>query len=252
VSEAETTLHVLASAVDVGKVRDVNEDHALAEPLPSGHVLLAVADGVGGLGGGDLASAQAVRALLDECRRSSISDPIETLSNAFMVANSMVRLLASERSMKMACTLVAGLVKGNQLWLAHAGDSRAYLLQQGRLQQLTRDHSWVEEQVLAGNMTEEEAETSQFKNVITRGIGVSEEIVPEYKGAVALQKGDVVMLCSDGLYRALPEDGIMAAMRQPNATLMARALIEAANAHGGPDNIGVALMVIATGQAEAA
>ena len=142
----------------------------------------------------------------------------------------------------MATTLVAALVRGHSAWLASVGDSRAYLFHQGELTQRTQDHSWVAEQIRAGRLTEEEAEHSEFRNVITRAVGVADTVEPDKVGPISLPAGSLLLLCSDGLHRVVSDDEIAAVLASGTPQEMAERLIALANEAGGPDNISVAIV----------
>src|SRR5574341_38426 len=184
--EGESVSGNVAALTDVGLVRVVNEDCVLAKELSDGSMLLAVADGVGGMKGGEIASAETIAALADDKLWEPAGDPRAFLEQAFSLANARVCDLGRDRSRPMASTLVAALVRDGQIWVTNAGDSRAYLFDGEMLEQLTRDHSLVAEHVRAGIMTAEEGEHSDYRNVITRGIGVEEMVEPESTGPFAL------------------------------------------------------------------
>lgn len=234
----------IAALTDRGLKRATNEDSVLAEELPHGSVLLAVADGVGGAAHGEIASDETVHVLHDELLKAPIDDPAEALERALAMANRRLRDLSREHSEPagMASTLVAALVHDGAAWVANAGDSRAYLLHDGRLQQISRDHSLVAEQVRAGVLTAEEAETSEYRSVIVRGIGVDETIEPYSAGPVHLPASSVLLLCSDGLYRVVSDERIAEVLSSDAPAEMAERLIELAKRAGGPDNIAVVIM----------
>jgi PPM family protein phosphatase len=232
-----------AAMTDPGIKRTYNEDSCIAREFPGGLILLAVADGVGGAGGGDVASAETIKALSAVVEREGGENSGSVLAHAFDEANRAVRERAAEQSdlRGMASTLVAALVQGAQARVANLGDSRAYLLEDGNLRQLTADHSWVEEQVKAGVMSRQEAERSQYRNVITRGIGTDDDVQPDQVD-VQLSPGSVLLLCSDGLFKPLSDEKIGEALAAPSVHDAARRLINLANAAGGPDNIAVAIL----------
>ncbi len=233
----------MAALTHRGLKRATNQDYVLAQELAGGSILLAVADGVGGVGGGETASAEAIQALAAELDKMPESDPRAALSRAFSVANERVRARAAKRPelQRMASTLVAALVRGNEAWVASAGDSRAYHFGQNELRQLTQDHTWVAEQVRAGRLTEEEAKTNEFRNVITRGIGIEETVEPDIVGPVALPDESLLLLCSDGLSRVVSDPEIAGVLESGTAHEMAERLIALANDAGGPDNISVVI-----------
>lgn len=231
----------IAALSDVGRARAVNEDSALAERLADGSVVLAVADGVGGLGGGEIASAETIRALRDELAGAPTHDPAAALARAFTRANERVRELYGPSDVPMASTLVAALIRDDMARVANLGDSRAYMFSDGLLEQITRDHSLVAEQVSAGVLTPEQAEKSEYANVITRGIGVSDELSPDAFGPIDLAPGSVLLLCSDGLYRVVDEASIADVLSSSSIDQAATRLVDLANRAGGPDNVSVAL-----------
>ena len=137
----------------------------------------------------------------------------------------------------MGTTCVAAVVQGETLSVAHAGDSRAYLLRDGALERLTDDHSYVAEQVRAGVISEESAQRSRFRNVITRAVGIEPTITPDLSQR-PVRPGDALLLCTDGLTNMVPEDQIARIMQQaPSAQAAAERLIQIANRNGGKDNI---------------
>lgn len=235
---------VFAAAIDRGVRRSSNQDQALAMALPGGAVLLAVADGVGGAAGGDVAAATAI----EEVARAfsggaSSEDAGSLLREAFARANARVLQVGAEvgELEGLATTLVVAVVTGSSARLAHAGDSRAYVLHDGLLEQVTLDHTWTAERVRSGQMTEEEAANSPFRHTITRGIGVAADVAPDISPRVELAPGATLLLCSDGLYGPASDGEIVAALAAgPPAEAPAR-LIALANRNGGPDNIAVAL-----------
>jgi len=207
-------------------------------------VLAAVADGVGGVSGGEAASTQAMHALLAGVLSDDRAGAADMLERAFVSANEQVRARAAQRPelQGMATTLVAALVRGQSAWLASVGDSRGYLFHQGQLTQLTQDHSWVAEQVRSGRLTEEDAQHSEFRNVITRAIGVAETVEPDTLGPISLPPGSLLLLCSDGLHRVASDTEIATVLASGTPDEMAERLIGLANEAGGPDNISVAIV----------
>ncbi|MCA9829708.1 MAG: protein phosphatase 2C domain-containing protein [Dehalococcoidia bacterium] len=229
---------------DQGQRRSSNQDHAASVSLPGGYILLVVADGVGGAGGGETASDETVNAFVATMWADEIAEPEVALAKALDVANRRVRELqkTDPRLANMATTLVSALIRGDDAWVINVGDSRGYRLRDGMIEALTQDDSWIMEQVRAGAMTEEEAAKSPYQNVITRGVGVEEELMVERIVHERLSEGDVLFLCSDGLYRAVePEVIAKTLIEKPLANKAAERLIELANEAGGPDNISIAL-----------
>ena len=227
---------------DVGVVRSSNEDNfavLLGQDAPLGDALLAVADGMGGHAAGEIASQMSLDLLIDAL--SDKSSPTEqTLREAVGRANDGVYRASSlgPNLRGMGTTLVTGLLTGGALLISNVGDSRAYLLRDGRLQQLTRDHSWVGDMVARGLLTSEQASVHPRRNVLTRALGVS-EIVQVDVTRVFLRQGDRILLCSDGLHGLVGDAAIQMIMNGKSLAAVARELVRAANHAGGIDNITV-------------
>jgi protein phosphatase len=223
---------VAAGVTDVGRVRDGNEDAYLDETRRLG--VAAVADGMGGHRAGEVASATALESL-----RASIAAG-QPLRDAIVDANHAVleRSVSDQELRGMGTTLTAGTIgtDGN-LIVGHVGDSRAYLLHDGELTQITNDHSLVEELVRGGELTPEEAESHPRRSIITRALGIDPDVeVDVYP--VQLQAGDRILLCSDGLTTMIRSDEIAGILiREPDPKRAAQLLVDAANAAGGEDNV---------------
>ena len=226
-----------------GMRRETNQDQTTTRALPGGKTLLLVADGVGGAGGGEVASAETLESIVAQLAVEPLTDPADALRAAVRRANDVVRERATtdERLKTMATTLVAAIIDNGHAWLINVGDSRAYLYHGGAITALTEDDSWVAEQVRAGALTEEEAARSPYQNVITRGVGVEETINVEKVTRHELASGDVLVLCSDGLYRCVTPEQIGETLAAMPVDAAGKKLIDMANAAGGPDNISVAL-----------
>ena len=223
---------------DIGRVRTHNEDSVLAQPP-----LFVVADGLGGHEAGEVASAIAVETLRDHAPRRPDA---KALARAVKAANREVIRAAREGYGKagMGTTMTAAIVEGSHIVLAHVGDSRAYLLHAGALQQLTDDHSMVADMIRRGQLTDAEARYHPNRSVITRALGTDPNMVADtYE--VDAETGDRLLLCSDGLTGMLEDAAIaemLGAYRDTN--IAARALIDAANDAGGHDNISVVIVDI--------
>ena len=221
-----------AAASDIGRERDRNQDTAYA-----GARLLAVADGLGP--GGDVASESVIRALRPLEAAESASDLLNALSDAVSTATAGLREL-TESDPEFAgsgSTLTAMLWSGSQLALVHIGDSRAYLLRDGGLFQITHDHSVVQSLIDAGRLTPEEAMSHPQRSLLLRAIdGTAVELDTSLHDARA---GDRYLLCSDGLTSVVPVAVIRETLSEPESAPdgVVRRLIELANAAGGPDNI---------------
>lgn len=244
-----------AQRTDPGRVRRENEDSLLAEPETG---LFAVADGLGGHRGGATASRVALEALAS-FMRSSGNDPTITwpwgfepgvpfpairLKNAVHWANR--RILAEANIAPeltgMGSTLLALLITPGRGYFTGVGDSRLYLWRQGLLRQVSRDDSWAASMLRAG-ATREDVAASEMRHALTRALGTDSDLVVEVE-ELPLEDGDLMLLCSDGLYGPTGDAGIARALAVPDVTLEATVadLVEAANAAGGPDNITAVLV----------
>ena len=237
------------SLVDTGRARSNNEDTVLVDESLG---LAVLADGMGGYQAGEVASELAATTFREEVGRwlagaESASDVLDTrlaLGQSAQQANRQVFEAAQSKAewAGMGTTLVAALVRDEVLWVGHIGDSRAYRLRGERLEQISRDHSLLQEQIDAGLLTEEEAARSIHRNLVTRAVGVEPEVELEVNEH-ELRSGDLLMLCSDGLSDMLPDARIAAVMRESdNLDAMGQALVKAANDAGGRDNISVILV----------
>lgn len=232
-----------AASTSTGRVRTGNED---SFGYRTDFGLYVVCDGMGGAAGGEVASRMTVEILLrrmTESEGEDFAERRERLHAAIAEANRAV-LERAERQpglTGMGTTLVALLLdspeKPARALVAHAGDSRCYRLRAGKLERITQDHSLVDEQIRLGNMTAEEAERSPFRSVITRAIGTQPSVNEEAQ-ELAIEAGDRFLLCSDGLTREVAEEEIARVLGAGHDLQSAvRALVEAANEHGGRDNV---------------
>jgi PPM family protein phosphatase len=231
---------------DLGRIRENNEDKFdFYEPedatlLATRGCVYAVADGMGGHAAGQIASELALKNLIVSYYDSPNDDIATSLMEALSTANDVVHnvaLMVPERS-GMGTTITAAVVAEERVYIGQVGDSRAYLIRDGEIRQVTFDHSWVAEQVRAGVLTEEEAEASPYRNVITRSIGTQPTVeVDVFVEEVHI--GDTWVLCSDGLTGHVNEDEIRLIASSQSPTEAARQLIELANSRGGRDNITV-------------
>jgi protein phosphatase len=211
--------------------------------------LFVVCDGMGGAAGGEVASHMAARVFLEKARLGRDIHPTRwRLESAAMEANNAV-FMESHRDMSlrgMGTTLV-GLEIERELqeaWIVNVGDSRCYRLRRGVLEQLTKDHSFVDEQVRAGLMTEDEASVSHLRNIITRAVGSHGEVQTDVMRCELMQ-GDLFLLCSDGLIRELDDEAIAQVLNGDECgdlQMCAAALVQLANERGGSDNITVVLV----------
>lgn len=226
---------------DVGVMRSENQDSCAELQSGSGARLLVVADGMGGHRGGATASRLAIETLAQVFRNGGTAGP-DLLREAFERANERVcREAANDAELSgMGTTAVALLFDpaSAQTWVAHVGDSRAYRLRDGVLEQLTRDHSTVAELVARGLITEAEAAEHPRRNEILRSLGATPDVAVDI-APVELRDDDQLVLCSDGLSGVVPVDQIAAVLRRTRPQEAVRMLVESANALGGPDNVTV-------------
>ncbi len=221
-------------ATDIGRVRERNEDSVLVDPP-----LFAVADGMGGHRGGQVASQVAVETMehLASEGRGSLAEQVRRANRAVWD-----RSLEDEHLSGMGTTLTAARIDGTSALLAHVGDSRAYLLRDGILQRLTSDHTLVERMVRSGEITEAEADVHPHKNVLTRALGTDQEVEVDEE-SISLTDGDRLLLCSDGLTGMVTEDQIQAILEtSADPQRAADRLVRAANRAGGIDNITVVVL----------
>jgi serine/threonine protein phosphatase PrpC/nitrate reductase NapE component len=220
---------------DIGRARERNEDSLLlSDPL------FAVADGMGGHKGGNVASAMALETLEEAARAGQLSELVEKVKEA------NVHVLGrgeAERDLQgMGTTLTAVKTDGTKAYLVHIGDSRAYLLRDGALQQLTQDHTLVQRMVDEGRLTKEEAEHHPQRSILTRALGVDADAEPDPL-TLDLLAGDRLLLCTDGLTGMVGVDRIHEIIEgEPDPQVAADRLVDAANEAGGEDNITVIVL----------
>jgi serine/threonine protein phosphatase PrpC len=240
---------------DTGQVRAVNQDHyAVRGRRATGgwDALLMVADGMGGHQGGEVASSLAVGHVLQVCESTPLpsADLESTLRRAIVEANATVRRTATtDPALRgMGTTLTAALVRDDQLYVGHVGDSRLYLVRGPSIYQLTQDHSWVAGEVREGRLTTEEAEHHPERHVLTQAVGGAAHVNAD-TGAYSLENGDVLLLCTDGLSTLVNGQELMELTRdyrQP--TIAAEQLIALANHRGAPDNVTAVVARVADGR----
>ncbi len=240
-----------AARTDVGMKRDHNEDSFLVNEDIG---LYVVCDGMGGHAGGETASRLAVQTIekelisaklrIDDPFSAKASLPESPLAGALReaVEGACAAVFRSSRAHPelagMGTTCISLLVQGDHAIVGHVGDSRAYLVRDGQVWQLSEDHSLVNEQVRAGLLTEEEAKHSRLKNIITRSVGFEEDVLVDVVG-VETRSGDKFLLCSDGLSNLIDNDEIRDALVQTELDQVPEMLIQLANSRGGDDNITV-------------
>lgn len=235
-----------AGNTDVGVVRSGNEDNFLVDHQRG---IFIVADGMGGHAAGEVASEMAVGIIargIEGIRQLSDDGASERLGAAIQDANTAIfdRTLAEHDKRGMGTTVTVMVLFARRYLIGQVGDSRAYLLRDGTLSQITRDHSYVQEQVDAGLLTPEQARTHPYSNVITRCVGANEEVVPDiYYGRI--RTGDIILLASDGLTGMLEDEQLAAILQgEGGPDSWVDRMIADANRRGGLDNITVVVVRI--------
>jgi PPM family protein phosphatase len=240
-----------AGLTDVGRKRNHNEDSYLIDDELQ---LYVVADGMGGHAGGGTASRIAVETIDRELRKSRDGKENPFASSSSLQESPLPEVIRSAveracisifhaaqedpRLAGMGTTVISLLVKDEFAFFAHVGDSRAYLIRGDLIQQISEDHSLVNEQIKAGMITPEEAKHSRYKNIITRSVGFEEEVQVDVMGLVT-EVGDTFVLCSDGLANMLEDKELLDVVRQTKFEDIPKKLVDVANERGGDDNITV-------------
>lgn len=258
VEERRSTLEFqVAGRTDIGMVRRTNQDtFGVVESLG----LAVICDGMGGLAGGEVASRVALESFVEvakqEIEASKSADGERgkrALYRAAAAANRAVRARASydTRFRGMGTTLVAARLDGNEVTVLNVGDSRAYLVRGGVARQITRDHSYVAEQMRMGLMTEGEAERSPYQSAITRAIGIDDDVRPDFY-TETVQAGDDVLLCSDGLMRHMKDEEIGKIVADATMTPgeICDRLVAMVNGRGGSDNVTCVVMRLGAAPAQ--
>lgn len=235
---------VAAGRTDVGVVRSDNEDNYLMVPDDGVYI---VADGMGGHAAGEIASEMAVRIIARELRdipREDEKVAAEKMRDAIRHANQQIfqRTIEEQDKRGMGTTATVMLILDSRYLIGHVGDSRAYMLRENQFVQLTKDHSYVQEQVDAGYLTPEQARVHPYSNVITRCVGANDDVMPDVYAGV-MHKDDLYLLASDGLTGML-EDHELQEILQNGSDLETSVgqMIEKANGRGGLDNITVVVV----------
>ena len=253
--ELDAVLEMVAQS-DPGMVRSNNEDSVMVNAACG---LAVLADGMGGYNAGEVASGMATALLGAELEKAFVARAPDArdasgrpwahlvLETEIVRANGAIYQAAQSQPQYagMGTTLVVGVFHDNKLTVAHIGDSRLYRLRGETFEQITRDHSLLQEQIDSGMLTREQARHSQNKNLVTRAVGIDAEVQPEIHDYDVLP-GDIYLLCSDGLNDMVEDDeiGMTLGMLSANLELCATQLIQMANDNGGRDNVSVILVKV--------
>ncbi len=229
----------IAGKTDKGIVRDINEDSIFFDDS-----ICILADGMGGHMAGDVASKEAILNIGNFWlkNKDDISDTTELLIKSIQYSNKIIfdKAKSDDKLKGMGTTIAITVLKDEKLFYAHVGDSRIYLFKNNVLRKLTTDHSLVEQLLQAGQISRKEARNYPSKNVITKAVGTSEDIMPDV-GCTELEKGDLVIICSDGLTNMLSKYKMTKIIKENIFDLdkMVECFIDKANQAGGQDNISV-------------
>lgn len=234
------------SITDIGKKRTMNQDFVYSCNDRIGNLpnLFVVADGMGGHNGGDFASSYATEVITTSISRSEEKTPRKIFDEAINAANREVRNKALEYSELegMGTTVVCATVIDEVLHVANVGDSRLYVADKKEIRQITVDHSYVEEMIKVGGLDRESARNHPQKNIITRAVGADSDVIPDFF-TVKLKKGDVVLMCSDGLTNMVTDEDIYKILLSgTDIEKRAEDLVKSANDNGGKDNVAVILI----------
>ena len=230
---------------DVGKTRSINQDYVYCTCKPVGILpnLFIVADGMGGHKAGDLASRFSVDTFVKRVSEAEGDNPVTVISEAIKYVNARLLELAATSGdyTGMGTTFVAATIIGSSVYVANVGDSRLYVMND-EFRQVTRDHSVVEEMISKGIIDREQARHHARKNEITRAIGGSREVMPDFF-EIEVKNSDILLMCSDGLTNMVDDAQIASVIsgRRPIEE-KARTLVNTANEHGGRDNISLIII----------
>lgn len=230
------------SITDIGQHREMNQDYVYTSENPVGNLpnLFIVADGMGGHNAGDYASKYTVETIVEVISGSELTEPIAIMEEAIQTANRLLLERAGEdETMRgMGTTVVVLTILGSRLCIANVGDSRLYIVNQ-TIQQITKDHSLVEEMVRMGEMDKEVAKDHPDKNIITRAVGAAPAVSVDFF-EIEVEEGDRILMCSDGLTNMISDEDIRSIIiGQRDIAEQAEKLVETANRNGGKDNITV-------------
>lgn len=233
------------SITDTGVVRTMNQDYCFSSDTPIGNLpnLYIVCDGMGGHKAGEYASRYTAQRIVAHVSRSRSENPVRILRDAIQKANEILVIESKEDIEKqgMGTTVVVATILDHRMYVANVGDSRLYVIGE-TIEQITKDHSYVEEMVRMGKVGREEARTHEKKNVITRAVGVTDKVRADIF-EVDLNESDTVLLCTDGLSNMVTDDRIFEIVTSyAQSEEIARKLVDEANKNGGQDNVTALVM----------
>jgi len=242
-----------AHLTDIGKKRKHNEDALGFFNLSEDEVLAVVADGMGGHASGEVASRMAVEIIQEVYSKERMEqDVLEALKSAFEVANFTIlqKSLEQEDLNGMGTTATALVIKGDQTFVGHMGDSRAYLFRNATVHQLTKDHSMVSRMVEQGLLSKEEAQHHPQRNVIYKTLGVNRDADLDLVGPLSIQGDDIFLLCSDGLTNLVSDEELLKIVKKEAPEKACEKLIQLANKRGGHDNITIQILKVSNQRGE--
>lgn len=238
----------ICGRTDVGKVRKMNQDNFIFGQLNDNATYALVCDGMGGPKGGNIASQLACNIISEKIKEGFRKDFTESSIKNLMITsiinanNQILELGQSKKAYEgMGTTVILVLVVENSAYITNVGDSRVYLLKNNSLNQLTTDHSIVQSLVEQGKITKEQAKTHPHKNLITRAVGIENDVEIDFQ-VVDLDKNEIILLCTDGLTNMCSDEQIQAILGMKKFSHICDELIKVANENGGTDNITAVVM----------
>lgn len=240
----------ISAGSDVGICRSSNQDSYKIGELPNGGAWAVVCDGMGGHAGGNVASSMAAEKIDSDIKANlkesmSFSSVKNILESAIVSANIDIfdRAASDHTLFGMGTTVVAAVCMNGRCVVAHVGDSRCYLISEKNISQLTKDHSFVQEMLDAGILTPSQAENHPNKNIITRALGIEDDVSVDFI-ETDVSDGDKLLLCSDGLSNMVNEAEMIECMEDSDVFNYSSRLISLANEHGGTDNITAVVLAV--------
>ncbi len=238
----------IVGMTDIGQIRIKNEDAYDFGYFDDGAAWSVVCDGMGGVHGGQIASSMAIEVVGEKIKKCyNKAMPVTSFENLFLSAVTTANVTVYDRGSVdselkgMGTTIVAALVKNNEACIAHVGDSRAYKISGNVIEQITKDHSLVQEMIDSGQISKSESENAPIKNIITRALGINEEIDIDFD-FVCINENEALILCTDGLSGLVNEDELLELYNRNDIDSLAEKYIKLANERGGRDNITVVVM----------